>query len=157
MAKRILIAFDDSENAMRAVDFVGAHMQYDCAVTLLNILQDTEALCTLQSPELTPYFLEQQAYFCNLENKKKEIVDRALQEARNRLVNCGFDGNNIAIKMNKREQGIARDIIKEAMTGTYDLVVLGKKGLSGIKDFFLGSIAQKVIHSVKGVSVLLVE
>jgi nucleotide-binding universal stress UspA family protein len=157
MAKKNLIAFDDSENAMRAVNFVGAHFTCDCEITLLNVLQDTEVLCAMQSPELTPYFLEQQAYFCNLETKKKEIVERALQEARGRLISCGFDDKKISIKVNKRDQGIARDIIKEAVTGGYDLVVLGRKGMSGIKDFLLGSIAQKVLHGVKGVSVLLVE
>jgi nucleotide-binding universal stress UspA family protein len=157
MAKKILIAFDDSENAMRAVNFIGAHMTHDCAITLMNVLQDTEILCTMQNPELTPYFLEQQAYFCNLETRKKEIVERALQEARTQLIACGFEDKNVSIKLNKRDQGIARDIIREAMTGGYELVVLGRKGMSGIKDFLLGSIANKVLHGVKGVSVLLVE
>jgi nucleotide-binding universal stress UspA family protein len=157
MAKKILIAFDDSENAMRAVRFVGAHFTRDCEVAMLNVLPDTEIICAMQSPELTPYFLEQQAYFCNLESKKKEIVERALQEARKHLISCGFEDRKISIKINKRNQGIARDIIKEAMSGGYDLVVLGRKGMSGIKDFILGSIAQKVLHGVKGISVLLVE
>jgi nucleotide-binding universal stress UspA family protein len=157
MAKKILIAFDDSENAMRAVNCIGAYMTRDCAITLMNVLQDTEILCTMQSPELTPYFLEQQAYFCNLETKKKEIVERAIQEARTHLIACGFEDKNVSIKLNKRDQGIARDIIREAMTGGYELVVLGRKGMSGIKDFLLGSIAHKVLHGVKGVSVLLVE
>jgi nucleotide-binding universal stress UspA family protein len=157
MAKKILIAFDDSENAMRAVNFVGAHLTTNCEVTLLNVLPDTEIMCAIQSPELTPYFLEQQAYFCNLETKKKEIMERELQRARAHLIACGFEDKNVSIQLNKRDQGIARDIIKEAMTGGYELVVLGRKGMSGIKDFLLGSIAQKVLHSVKGLSVLLVE
>jgi nucleotide-binding universal stress UspA family protein len=157
MAKKILIAFDDSENAMRAVDFVGAHFTLDCKISLFNVLPDTEILCAMQSPELTPYFLEQQAYFCNLETKKKEIVERELQSARKRLISCGFEDQNVSIRSNKRDQGIARDIIKEATTGGYDLVVLGRKGMSSIKDFLLGSTAQKVLHGVKGVSVLLVE
>jgi nucleotide-binding universal stress UspA family protein len=157
MTKKILIAFDDSENAMRAVNFVGAHFACDSEITLLSVLQDTEIFCAMQSPELTPYFLEQQAYFCNLENKKKEIVERALHEARSHLITCGFKDQKVVIQLNKRDQGIARDIIKAAMTGGYDLVVLGRKGMSGIKDFILGSVAQKVLHAVKGVSVLLVE
>jgi nucleotide-binding universal stress UspA family protein len=157
MTKKILVAFDDSENAMRAVNFVAAHFICDCEITLLNVLQDTELLCAMQSPELTPYFLEQQAYFCNMETKKKEIVERALQEARSHLISSGFENKNVSIQLNKRDQGIARDIIKEATTGGYDLVVLGRKGMSGIKDFLLGSTAQKVLHGVKGVSVLLVE
>jgi len=44
----------------------------------------------------------------------------------------------------KTEKGVARDIISEAGTGKYDLVVLGKQGVSGVRDFLLGSITQKV-------------
>ncbi|MBW1940331.1 MAG: universal stress protein, partial [Deltaproteobacteria bacterium] len=36
-------------------------------------------------------------------------------------------------------------------------VVMGRKGISGIKEFFIGSVAQKVLHSVKDVSVLIVD
>jgi nucleotide-binding universal stress UspA family protein len=34
--------------------------------------------------------------------------------------------------------------------------VLGRRGISGIKEFFLGSISQKVINTVKDVSVVFV-
>ena len=54
-----------------------------------------------------------------------------------------------------RKKGIARDIIDEARNG-YDTVVMGKRGLSGIKEFFLGSVSQKVLNGAKDVSVLLV-
>lgn len=157
MTKKILIALDDSQNAMRAVDFVGAHFMGDSEVTLLSVLPDTETLCAMQSPELTPYFLDQQASFCALENKKKELIDQTLQEARRRLVNCGFATGVVTIKAKKRDLGIARDIIQEAKTGGYDLVVMGKTGLSGIREFFMGSVTQKVVQGAKGVSVLLVE
>lgn len=157
MAKKILIALDDSQNAMRAVDFVGAHFMGDSEITLLSVLPDTETLCAMQSPELTPYFLDQQASFCALENKKKELIDQTLQEARRRLVNRGFATGAVIIKAQKREKGIARDIIQEAKTGGYGLVVLGKTGLSGIREFFMGSTAQKVVQGAKGTSVLLVE
>jgi nucleotide-binding universal stress UspA family protein len=57
--------------------------------------------------------------------------------------------------MVNRKKGIARDIINEAHAG-YDTVVMGKKGLSGIKEFFLGSVSQKVLHGAEDLSVLLV-
>jgi nucleotide-binding universal stress UspA family protein len=33
---------------------------------------------------------------------------------------------------------------------------MGRRGLSGIKEFFLGSVSQKVLQSAKAVSVVLV-
>lgn len=157
MAKDILIAFDDSENAMRAVDYVGEHLPSDSKVVLFNVVPDTETLCTMQSPELTTYFLEQQSAFRILENKKKELLNAALKKARLRLIDYGFDNDNITTKSQKRVRGIARDIINEANDKPYDLVVLGKRGMSGIKEFFLGSISIKVVHGVKRSSVLLVD
>jgi nucleotide-binding universal stress UspA family protein len=51
---------------------------------------------------------------------------------------------------------VARDIITEANNGGYWLVVMGKKGVSGVKDFLLGSISQKVLYGAGDVSVLFV-
>jgi nucleotide-binding universal stress UspA family protein len=157
MAKKILIAFDESANSMRAVDFVSNHFAPDAEVTLMNVLLDTQALCDMESPELTPYFKSEQSAFCTLEDKKKEVVSQAMQEARRCLVNCGFAADKVQTKTVVREKGVARDIIKEAQSGGYSLVVLGKEGLSGIKEFFLGSVSQKIIYGAKKVSVLLVE
>jgi len=157
MTRHILIAFDDSDNSMRAVDFIGTHVSHDCSITLFTVLPDTQILCTMQSPELTPYFLEQQSVFCVIEEKRKESLIAAQQKARNCLINCGFKDDSITLKSNKREKGIARDIVNEANCGPYDLIVLGKKGQSAIKDFFLGSVSQKVLNGVKKASVLLVD
>lgn len=157
MARNILIAFDESEHSMRAVNFVGANFSFDSKITLLHVLLDTESICSMQSPELTPYFKSQQSAFCTIEDKKKEVVGKAMENAREALIQCGFDPQQVQTKTVNREKGIARDILAEIKSGEYELVVLGKKGLSGIKEFILGSIPQKVVQNASGVSVLLVE
>lgn len=157
MAKKILIAFDESENSMRAVDFVSNNFLPDVDVTLFNVLLDTEAMCAMESPELTPYFKSEQNAFCSLEDKKKEVVRQAMQQGRQCLLNCGFAEDRVNTKTVVRQKGVARDIINEAQNGGYDLVVLGKQGLSGFKEFFLGSVPQKILYGVKNVSVLLVD
>ncbi|MBL0716683.1 MAG: universal stress protein, partial [Desulfosarcina sp.] len=73
-----------------------------------------------------------------------------------KLVTAGFDKKNIKLKIKNRKIGIARDLIAEAQSG-YDVVVLGRRGLSGIKEFIIGSVSQKVLHSVRGVSVMIVD
>jgi len=50
---------------------------------------------------------------------------------------------------------VARDILKEAGNG-YDLIVIGRRGISGIREFFLGSVSQKVFSGAKDISVLIV-
>ena len=89
MDKKILVAIDDSENARRAVEFVANFFAPDNKITLFNVVPDTATLCAMNSPELTPYFKSQQSSFCLLEEKKKKIVDEAMQKAKRILLgNC---------------------------------------------------------------------
>lgn len=155
MAKNILIAIDDSENAIRAVEFVANTFTTDNPVTLFNVVQDTATMCEMNSPELTPYFTSQQNSFCQLEEKKKALVSNALQQSKSILIDAGFEEKNIAVRAELKKNGIARDIINEAQSD-YDIIVMGKRGVSGIKDFLLGSISQKVFSLAKDISVLFV-
>lgn len=155
MAKKILLAIDDSENAIRAVEFVANIFTTDSLITLFNVVQDTATMCEMNSPELTPYFTSQQSSFCLIEEKKKDLVAKALQKSKTILLDAGFEEKNITIKAELKKNGIARDIIKEAQSD-YNLIVMGKRGVSGIKDFLLGSISQKVFNLAKDISVLFV-
>ena len=155
MAKKILVAIDDSENAIRAVEFVANTFTTDNRITLFNVVQDTATMCEMNSPELTPYFISQQSSFCLLEEKKKDLVSKALQKSKTILMDAGFEEKNITIKAELKKSGVARDIIKEAQSD-YNIIVMGKRGVSGIKDFLLGSISQKVFNLAKDISVLFV-
>ena len=155
MNKKVLVAIDDSENAVRAVEFIAHSFSTDNQITLFNVIPDTAALCEMNSPELTPYFKSQQSSFCLLEEKKKELVNQAVQKAKNILMDAGFDERNITVKSELKKSGVARDIVKEAESD-YDVIVLGRRGVSGIKDFILGSVSQKVFNLAKDISVLVV-
>ena len=155
MAKKILVAFDDSDNAIRAVQFVTETFASRHRVTLFSVLQDTAALCDLNSPELTPYFKQQQQSFCTLEEKKKSLVAEALKKAKEMLLDAGFPKENISVKAEPKSKGVARDIVDEAHTG-YDVLVLGRRGISGVREFFFGSVSSKVIQAAKDVSILIV-
>jgi nucleotide-binding universal stress UspA family protein len=155
MSLKILIAFDDSENAMRAVEYVARSLAKDSQVTLFSVIPDTAALCDMNSPELIPYFKSQRDAFCVLEDKKKEILTCAQLKARTLLVTNGFGEKQIQIKSELKKKGIARDIAAEAQLG-YELIVVGRRGMSGIKEFLLGSTSQKILHLAQEVSILIV-
>ena len=155
MGKKILVAFDDSENAIRAVEFLANTFTTEHRITLFSVLQDSAALCDMNSPELTPYFKEQQHSFCTLEEKKKSLLSSALEQAKDILVKAGFSDENIDMKLDFKAKGVARDIVNEAING-YDLVILGRRGISGIREFFFGSVSQKVLHSAGNVSIMII-
>lgn len=155
MEKKVLIAVDDSENAMRAVEYIANSFNTDHRITLLSVVLNTPAICDMNSPSLTPYFMAQKETFCSLEDQKKLLVKEALQKAKELLLKAGFEEKKITIKVEDTRKGIARRIIDEAKSD-YDTIVLGRRGLSGIKEFFLGSVSLKVLQSAGNISVLLV-
>lgn len=155
MSQKIMIAIDDSENAMRAVSQVAKTFSKDTRITLFSVLPDTATLCDMNSPELTPLFKSQQASFCQLEDKKRSLVTEACNTARQMLIDAGFPEHHIEIRTGVKKKGVARDIVIAA-EGSFDLIVLGKHGLSSIRDFFMGSVSQKVLQLAKGTSVLIV-
>jgi nucleotide-binding universal stress UspA family protein len=93
--------------------------------------------------------------FCSLEDKKKELIEGAANKAKDLLLKAGFKKEKITLKVQAKKKGIARDIVAEAESG-YDTIVMGRRGLSGIKEFVMGSVSQKVLHSIKDVSFVIV-
>jgi len=156
MGKKILAAIDNSENAMRAVEFIANSLNKDSEVTLLGIMADTSAICGLHDPSLSPAFVSGKDYFCALEHEKQEQLKEAATKAKELLIEAGFEKDKIMKKVQTKKKGIARDIIYESESG-YDTIVLGRRGLSGIKEFVLGSVSQKVLHSIKGLTIILVD
>lgn len=70
---------------------------------------------------------------------------------------AGFSPENVKLKIRKKEKGIAQDIMKEARDGGYDSIVVGRRGLSGLKEFFMGSVSNKVVHSAGDMAVIVVD
>ena len=155
MNKKILVALDDSKNAMRAVKYVASHFTTDHRITLISVLQDVAALCKLESPELTPHFISQQTSFCTLEDEKRKLVENAQQKAKAQLIEAGFNEKSITTKIESKQRSVARDIVTEAADG-YDVIVIGRRGLTGLKEFFMGSVSHKILNLAKDISVLIV-
>lgn len=156
MQEKILVAFDDSENAMRAVEFIAKRFRPQYDVTLFHVQPDISTICNLTNPSLTPYFLAQQASFCSMEEKQKELLEQAMERARQQLLDAGFAEDLLHKKVQIRQKGIARDIADEVASG-YDMLVMGRRGLSAIKEFLMGSVTQKVMSLVKNKSIVLVD
>ena len=157
MAKKVLIAVDESKNSMKAVNYVARGIEKTGTVTLLSILPDATAACGLDSPTLTPVFKEHMQTFCAIEDTKRNSVKAFMEKAKRALVQAGFPPKNVAVKIRKKKVGIARDILKEAEQGKYTTVVIGRRGLSGIKQFVLGSVSSKIVKFAKKVSVIVVD
>jgi len=120
---KILVAIDGSEDAKEALkQAVQLASKFKANITLLNVQQS-------KLFELKP-------------GVTKDVGERILSDASGEVKEVKFD--------KKLEFGnSAETIINVAEKGKYDLIVVGKRGLSTVKRFFLGSVSDDVSHHAK--------
>jgi nucleotide-binding universal stress UspA family protein len=161
MAKKILVAIDGSEHSMKAVKYVSETV-VGCKyinITLLSILPELPGgLDELLGPDyisVIPRLKEQLGDIAALRLKQEERMLDDLERAKEILKNTGIPEKSIAIKVRRKKEGIARDILREAEEGNYDTVVVGRRGGSGA--FFFGSISDKVIKYARNCAVWIID
>ena len=156
MTKKILAALDDSANAMRAVEQIAGTYSPENKITLYSALPEVDFRCIMDFDSMNREQFEMHFSLCNdMQIQKKNAIEQALRKAKDRLLQSGFAEENITIKIDRGSSDIARDIVSEADSG-YDVIIMGRRGRSAFKEFILGSISQKVLHSVKDKSVMIV-
>ncbi|NDY73752.1 universal stress protein [Desulfobacter hydrogenophilus] len=148
MTAKILIPFDETECAQNTVTYVGENLNKDDEVTLFHVVPNTAAACGLNSPSLTPYFEKERNSFCRMEEKREKVIRDTLEAARNKLINAGFAKDKVYIKTQPQGKKISDDIIHEAQKGKYNTVAMGRSSTSGLKEFFIGSNASRVMHTL---------
>jgi len=83
-------------------------------------------------------------------------VEKIANEGKEKLLRAGVPEQNVLIKLQAQQKGIARDILTELEEGKYGILILGRKGFKDIKQFGLGSKANKLLHTAQAFSIGLV-
>lgn len=131
--ERILIAVDRSEGSGRAVDFVGELMGgFNFKVALVHVIKG--------SKETPPEFLENEI------KSEKENIKPLLDAAKDRLVEFGFQADDVSINIFTSPGNRGMAIVEEAARTSASTIVVGRRGLSRIKEFFMGSVSSSVIQ-----------
>ena len=154
---RILLALDGSEGAMKAVDHVGTLLAgSDYEVTLLHVMREVNWLiCQKEREDYIPSELEASLEEKWFEDERLEMGP-VFDVARIRLINAGFDPNRVTTKLIRGVSSRAGGIVEEAKLGGYGSIVVGRRGLSRVEDFFMGRVSNKVVHLVKDMAVWVV-
>lgn len=83
-----------------------------------------------------------------MEDYAKE-VEKIADEGKEILIREGIPEQNVLIKVQPQQKGIARDILTELEKGKYGILILGRKGFKDIRQFGLGSKANKLLHAAQ--------
>jgi len=151
-SKRVLIAMDSSENALRAVDHAGFMLSgTDCQVTQFHSKRHLRRFVPQEVIEAAPELEELWT------NKAGEQIAPYMKKAKEMLIEAGIPEAQLKIKVVDGTRDAASDILREARSGDYGTIVLGRKGRSGVKEFFMGSTASKVLQNHTGKAVWIVQ
>jgi nucleotide-binding universal stress UspA family protein len=136
--RRVLVAVDGSDNAMRAVDLVADMLGgFDYAIGLVTVVR-AEAPVE-QAPGTDSTF---KSYLDDIEIE----VRRALDKAQERLLAAGFDDSNLSLEFIRGAQSRAAAIVDVADKGGFDTIVLGRRGMSRVQQFSAGRVSTKVLQ-----------
>jgi nucleotide-binding universal stress UspA family protein len=150
-SKKVLLAVDNSENAMRAVEHAGFLLSgTDVNVTIFHSKRD---LRRFVPKDVLQEFPGIQKFW---QRKAGEVVAPYMKNAREMLIQAGLAENKISVKLVDGSRSAARDIIKEAEENAIGTVILGRKGYSNVKDYSMGSISKKILDRAADMAVCIV-
>lgn len=135
-AGKFLLCVDGSGGAMRAVDYVGSILNgSDYEVNLTHVIR-TEEKKGIAEAEIN--------------------IGAVFDYAKTRLIDSGIKLNQITKQIITGAKSRADAIVKEAKQCDYGTIVVGRRGISNVPDFFMGRVSNKVIQLARGHTVWVV-
>ena len=159
MAHKVLIALDSSEGAWRAVEYVAETFGETpgVQVTLLHVLSGLPPAFWDDGHVLGGKEKEsRQRLVANWQKEEEKKWQELVKKAYDRLTAAGIPSDTVVNKFKPKYFEVAEDILREAETGRFNTIVMGRRGLGMTKTLLLGSVTNKVVQNNKGGAVTIV-
>ncbi|QLG40232.1 universal stress protein [Paenibacillus sp. FSL W7-1088] len=131
MFNKIIVAIDQAEITNKLLNAtVEIARDKQSQVTLVNVSQEYVSNGMTYLPE---NFLEE------ILNEMKKASLEKLQQAKSKLKSVGINSETVLLKGDP-----SHEILKYAKDTEQQLIIIGSRGLSGIKEMMLGSVSHKV-------------
>lgn len=145
MFKTILVAVDGSEQSKKALNYaLELAEKFEGKVTLIHVYSSvvpiTPSMDTISTPPTIPPHASP-AIAAKLAEEVKQNAERILDEAEHVVKKRG-----VSVEKVLREGDAVREIAAVAQEGKFDLVVVGHRGLSKLRELFLGAVSEGVSH-----------
>ncbi len=148
----VLISVDSSENSLRAADHAGFMLRgTDCPVTLFHARRQLKSFVPTEivqdASDLEDYW----------KDSEKQQIKPYIEKAKDKLLEHGVAEDQITVKLVASSGGnVSEDIRKAADDYDCGTIVLGRRGLTGVKELIMGSVTRKILESFSGMSVWIV-
>ena len=147
--RKILIAVDESENAQRAVTYVGKLLGgiNEFKVTVLHVISEPDEDFFQKETDKNQWY-----------DEYLQRVGRMLDTYRNILIDAGFDPEHVSTHSTIRYcPSMAACILAERDNAEYSTIVVGRKGLTHKEEFLFGSVSGKIVRTARNCTVWVVE
>lgn len=160
--KGILVGVDPSEESMRAVRYVasilGGRDRPEWRVHLIHVVRALELLTVSYDPFFVPD--ERVEWMKRVEQQHMEEVRAKMgttfEEARKVLEEAGIRRKRIETEIISGAYSRASTLVEEARKRQCGTIVVGRRGLSKIEEFFLGRVSSKVLQMASDKTVWIV-
>ncbi len=139
---KILVATDGSKNSQKCIE-VASSMVGTCDINEVTIIHVHETTSIL------PDFWQGKYPFSPEEEKQMKKIDKRLFEERKKYfadAENEFKKHNIPVNTIYKIGHPAEEINKVAEEGNFDLIIIGRRGMGGVKKLFLGSVSNAVLQ-----------
>ncbi len=142
LIQNVLVAVDGSDNSKRALDFALDFVdRYGAALTIMNVSESSTVAAV--PADLAAYSGNNSMVVVAKDITKfhEDILNNALAHAK-------AAKPNLSVSTCLREGNPAAEIAALAKDGNFDVAVMGHRGSGKVREFLLGSISEKVAHSL---------
>ncbi len=151
-SKKVMVCVDRSENALRAVDHVGFMLSgTDCQITIFHTMRHLSRFVPKQVLEEAE----------DLEKLWRNVSGREIApymiKAKDLLLKSGLNEDKISTKVIEGSRSATDDILKEVRDNDFGTIVMGRRGLSAVKEFFMGSVTTSVLNRAVSLAIWIVQ
>ena len=155
MKKKILVALDGSYCSQNVIRYLsrlfGGHAEM--AVHLVCFVAGGSQ--PVNSQWLTE---DDKMEMLSAETKKKiQLTKKHLREEAGFLTRHGFTENQVSFDLQFCRANIATDLIHEMHKGTYDALVIGRRGLGKLQELVLGSVTTTILEKCFTVPIWIID
>jgi nucleotide-binding universal stress UspA family protein len=146
--KKILVGIDGSNHSIHAAEFAAEIFGGSgYSVELFHVIRGFGGMV----PE-GPEFMMPAEYLEGLTFEMKKLF----MSLRDKFIKAGFDEEKISEKIMTGACSRAQAIVEEAQTQGCGIIVVGRKGLSSVQEFFMGRVSDKIVQTGKQLTLWIV-
>jgi nucleotide-binding universal stress UspA family protein len=143
--EKILVPLDGSEHSIKALEAATQiAKQFNGKITLIHVYSVTPGPVIMPEPTtMTPsgFPVMAPAEISKVTDAVRRAGSRVLEEGEEKV-----EAEGVPVEKTLVEGHTVQEIVRTAKEGEFDLIVIGARGISKIRELLLGSVTDGVIH-----------